>query len=87
MFTASAGRPGPLKVGDAFTLATNRGTDYLRAIERFIGQKIPRLKLEGFSYIESPISTKNHSRRIRRSVRGAAPPSGYSFGPRAGDGR
>jgi len=45
------GRTGrALAVGDAFTLATPENNSDVRAIERFIGQEIPRLKLEGFAY-------------------------------------
>jgi len=43
------GRTGrALQTGDAFTLITQEEMKKLAAIERFIGQKIPRLKLEGF---------------------------------------
>ena len=46
------GRTGRAQaVGDAFTLVTPENADDIRAIERFIGQKIPELKLEGFSYL------------------------------------
>src|SRR5213082_1705720 len=38
------------KVGDAFTLMNGEELGSLQAIERFIGQKIPRLKLENFPY-------------------------------------
>jgi ATP-dependent RNA helicase RhlE len=45
------GRTGRAQaVGDAFTLATPENNSDVRAIERFIGQEIPRLKLEGFDY-------------------------------------
>jgi ATP-dependent RNA helicase RhlE len=45
------GRTGRAQaVGDAFTLATPENHSDVRAIERFIGQEIPRLKLEGFNY-------------------------------------
>jgi ATP-dependent RNA helicase RhlE len=45
------GRTGRAQaVGDAFTLATPENNSDVRAIERFIGQEIPRLKLEGFGY-------------------------------------
>jgi len=45
------GRTGrAMAVGDAFTLASPENDDDVRAIERFIGQKIPQLKLEGFHY-------------------------------------
>lgn len=43
------GRTGrALQPGDAFTLVTHEEMKKLAAIERFIGQKIERLKLEGF---------------------------------------
>ncbi|HEY0369587.1 MAG TPA: helicase-related protein, partial [Chthoniobacterales bacterium] len=38
------------KVGDAFTLMNGEELRSLQNIERFIGQKIPRLKLEDFPY-------------------------------------
>ena len=45
------GRTGrAMAVGDAFTLASPENDGDVRAIERFIGQKIPQLKLEGFNY-------------------------------------
>jgi len=45
------GRTGrAMAVGDALTLASPENDDDVRAIERFIGQKIERLKLEGFHY-------------------------------------
>ena len=45
------GRTGRAQnVGDAFTIMTGEDVDEVRKIEHFIGQKIPRLKLEGFNY-------------------------------------
>lgn len=45
------GRTGRAQaVGDAFTLVTPENAGDVRDIERFIGQKIPELKLEGFDY-------------------------------------
>ncbi|MFH1498394.1 MAG: DEAD/DEAH box helicase, partial [Verrucomicrobiota bacterium] len=45
------GRTGRAQaVGDAFTLVTPETVKDLRDIERFIGQKIPELTLEGFAY-------------------------------------
>ncbi|WP_415908917.1 DEAD/DEAH box helicase [Oleiharenicola sp. Vm1] len=50
------GRTGRAQaVGDAFTLVTMENADDIRAIQRFIGQKIPELRLEGFDYL--PINT------------------------------
>ena len=45
------GRTGrALSVGDAFTLMTAEDLQEVAAIEHFIGQKIPRLKIENFNY-------------------------------------
>lgn len=45
------GRTGRAQaVGDAFTIVTPETEKNLRDIQRFIGAKIPSLKLEGFSY-------------------------------------
>jgi ATP-dependent RNA helicase RhlE len=49
------GRTGrAMAVGDAFTLVTPEQAGEIRAIERFIGQKVPQLKLEGFDYHAPP---------------------------------
>jgi len=45
------GRTGrALSVGDAFTLVTPENAGDIRDIQRFIGEKIPELRLEGFAY-------------------------------------
>ena len=45
------GRTGRAQsVGDAFTIMTAEDLQEVAAIEHFIGQKIPRVKLEGFAY-------------------------------------
>jgi ATP-dependent RNA helicase RhlE len=45
------GRTGRAQtVGDAFTIMTAEELQEVAAIEHFIGQKIPRIKLEGFHY-------------------------------------
>jgi ATP-dependent RNA helicase RhlE len=45
------GRTGRAQaVGDAFTLVTPENASDIRDIQRFIGQKIPELRLEGFDY-------------------------------------
>ncbi len=45
------GRTGRAQaVGDAFTLVTPENAGDIRDIQRFIGQKIPELRLEGFPY-------------------------------------
>src|SRR3954469_11105823 len=45
------GRTGRAQaVGDAFTLVTPENANDIRDIQRFIGAKIPELRLEGFAY-------------------------------------
>ncbi|MEK7385095.1 MAG: DEAD/DEAH box helicase, partial [candidate division NC10 bacterium] len=45
------GRTGrALSAGDAFTIVIAEDLQEIAAIERFIGQKVPRVKLEGFAY-------------------------------------
>ena len=45
------GRTGRAQaVGDAFTLVTPENAGDIRDIQRFIGSKIPELRLEGFPY-------------------------------------
>ncbi len=45
------GRTGRAQaVGDAFTLVAPEEAGDIRDIERFIGQKVPQLRLEGFAY-------------------------------------
>jgi ATP-dependent RNA helicase RhlE len=51
------GRTGRAQaVGDAFTLVTPENAADIRDIQRFIGQKIPELRLEGFDY--QPITAR-----------------------------
>ena len=54
------GRTGRAQnVGDAFTLMSGQELPALQAIEHFIGQKIPRLKLENFPYICAASLSRN----------------------------
>jgi len=78
------GRTGRAQtVGDAFTLITLEELDHVRAIERFVGKKVPRLKLDNFHYLatamfqEESLSTSRRSVQVGRTARG-----GYSFSPR-----
>ncbi|TVR50786.1 MAG: DEAD/DEAH box helicase [Puniceicoccaceae bacterium] len=53
------GRTGRAQaVGDAFTLMTEEDINHVRSIERFIGQSIPRIKLDGFPYTFSAVLEK-----------------------------
>jgi ATP-dependent RNA helicase RhlE len=54
------GRTGRAQsVGDAFTIMTAEDLQEIAAIEHFIGQKIPRVKLEGFNYSYSRLLDPN----------------------------
>jgi ATP-dependent RNA helicase RhlE len=70
------------KVGDAFTLITIEEHEHVVAIERFIGQKVPRLKLENFDYVATPMFNEKSLSGDRRSVAGGRTARGYSFAPR-----
>ena len=79
------GRTGRAQAkGDALTLMTAEDTTHVAAIERFIGQKVERTKLEGFPYLytalfeeQKPGGTPLHQRRAR----GARVGRGYYYGP------
>ena len=77
------GRTGRAQnVGDAFTLTSGQELPALQAIERFIGQKIPRLKLENFSYVYTALFEPETASRSRRAIGGGRTHRGYSFGRR-----
>jgi ATP-dependent RNA helicase RhlE len=77
------GRTGRAEAtGDAFTIMTAEDANHVSAIERFIGQAIPREKLEGFDYKYTALfeHKPGDSRRERR-VTGGRIRGGYVFGP------
>jgi ATP-dependent RNA helicase RhlE len=77
------GRTGRAQnVGDAFTLMTGEEVVSLQAIEHFIGQKIPRLKLESFPYLYTVLFEPESATAGRRGVGGGRTHRGYSFGRR-----
>ena len=79
------GRTGRMEAaGDAYTLMVAEDIRHVNAIERFISQKIPRVKLENFDY------TLHRAVRGRQTgppagsggrVRGARVRGGYFYGP------
>src|ERR1700693_3021280 len=80
------GRTGRAQnVGDAFTLVTGEELPALQAIERFIGQKIPRLKLESFPYLYTALFEPEPSGG-KRAIGGGRTHRGYSFGRRRREG-
>ncbi len=78
------GRTGRAQaVGDAFTLMTAEEASEVTAIERFIGQAIPRIKLENFKYVYSTaFDTSSTGQSGAKGVRGGRTGKGYSFGMR-----
>jgi ATP-dependent RNA helicase DeaD len=74
------GRTGRAQsVGDAFTLMTAEDLQEVAAIEHFIGQKIPRLKLENFNYAFTRLLDPNP-----KPTFGARAGSKRSYGPGRG---
>ena len=79
------GRTGRAEsAGDAFTLMVAEDASHVQAIERFIGQKVERVKLENFDYKYSAIFEQDkpgqppaHERRTR----GVRLRGGYFCGP------
>src|SRR5438876_7830801 len=77
------GRTGRAQnVRDAFTLMNGQELPALQAIEHFIGQKIPRLKLEDFPYLYTALFEPEAAVSRRRAVGGGRTHRGYSFGRR-----
>jgi ATP-dependent RNA helicase RhlE len=76
------GRTGRAQnVGDAFTLMNGQELSALQAIEHFIGQKIPRLKLENFPYLYTALF-ETEKPGGKRAIGGGRTHRGYSFGRR-----
>src|SRR5947208_6191393 len=69
--------------GDAFTLMVAEDGAHMAAIERFIGQKIERIKLEGFNYEYTALFDEATDKRspYERKVKGVRLSGGYYFGP------
>jgi ATP-dependent RNA helicase RhlE len=77
------GRTGRAQAsGDAFTLMVAEDVRHMQAIERFIGQKIARTKLEDFTYTYTTLFDEKDDRTAReRRVVGVRMGKGYFFGP------
>src|SRR5918995_6481082 len=74
------GRTGRAQsVGDAFTIMTGEDVQEIAAIERFIGQKIPRVKLDNFNYSYTRLLDPNPKPIFGRG-RGHGAPGKRSFG-------
>jgi ATP-dependent RNA helicase RhlE len=79
------GRTGRMEhAGDAFTLMVAADISHVYAIERFIGQKIPRVKLENFDYQYTALFEEDkpgQKQGFTGKVRGVRLRGGYFFGP------
>src|SRR5438445_6154214 len=70
--------------GDAFTIMVAEDASHVFAIERFISQKIPRVKLENFDYRYTALfeaGKPGHPDGGARRITGARIRGGYFFGP------
>jgi ATP-dependent RNA helicase RhlE len=75
------GRTGRAQaVGDAFTLVTPENAQDIRDIERFIGQKITELRLEGFDY--KPLASRPVQPQQQRPHGNSSRPHGQGNGQR-----
>ena len=79
------GRTGRAEAtGDAFTLMVAEDSRHVNAIERFISQKIPRVKLENFEYTYTALFEEGKPGQPTgggNRVRGARVRGGYFYGP------
>jgi ATP-dependent RNA helicase RhlE len=80
------GRTGrAMAVGDAFTLVSPENADDIRDIQRFIGAKIPELRLEGFPY-QPFVVNPSYPKKGQNQRGGGRPQQGRSFSGGGGGG-
>ncbi len=73
------GRTGRAEqVGDAFTLVVAEELKAMLDIEKYVGQKIPRRRLEGFNYVYTALFEEGKG--PVKTVKGFRTSKGYSFG-------
>jgi ATP-dependent RNA helicase RhlE len=79
------GRTGRMEAkGDAFTLMVAEDGRHVQAIERFIGQRIPRIKIDNFDYRYTALFEEGKPGQAQAGpmrARGARVRGGYFFGP------
>jgi ATP-dependent RNA helicase RhlE len=75
------GRTGRAQsAGDAFTIMTAEELPHVKDIERFIGQSVPRLKLDNFDYIYTAIFNEVEAAASLKAAKGVRTHKGYRFG-------
>lgn len=70
------------KEGDALTIVTAEELPHVKEIERFIGRKVQRLKLDNFPYVYTALFNEEEVEAALRGARGVRTHKGYSFGRR-----
>jgi ATP-dependent RNA helicase RhlE len=79
------GRTGRAEAtGDAFTIMVAEDAQHVHAIERFIGKKIERVKLENFNYKYTALFEEGkpgQQQGYPGKARGVRLSGGYYFGP------
>ncbi len=68
--------------GSAFTIMVAEDIPHVQAIEKFIGQKVPRMKLDAFDYLYTALFSESTVGLGKGAVRGGRTHRGYSFGTR-----
>ncbi len=68
------------KVGDAFTIMTAEELPHVKDIERFIAQKVPRLKLDGFPYKYTALFNESTVEAALKNAKGYSTGKGMRFG-------
>jgi ATP-dependent RNA helicase RhlE len=77
------GRTGRAQnVGDAFTIMVAEEHPHVKAIERFIGQRVPRLKLENFNYLYTAMFDEASVEQALKGAKGVRGLKGTTFGRR-----
>ena len=88
-YTHRIGRTGrAAKTGDAYTFTTSEDESAVRAIERVLGFKIERRRLEGFDYSNVPVAPPAHApahpRRPPAAPKSGGQPGGHGRKPHPG---
>ena len=75
------GRTGRAQnVGDAFTIMTAEELPHVKDVERFIGQSVPRLKLDNFDYVYTAIFNEVEAAASLKAAKGVRTHKGMKFG-------
>ena len=75
------GRTGRAQtVGEAFTIMTAEELPHVLDIERFIGQKVPRLKIENFNYVYTALFNEDSVLSALKGAKGVRTHKGMRFG-------